>query len=296
VPPKWAPASIQKIAINAVMAGCRSDYFPVVLAAVECVLDESFNLYGVQATTNPVAPCFVVNGPIRIELEMNCGYGVFGEGNRANSTIGRAVRLVLRNIGGGILGELDRSTTGWPGRIGLCFGENEEQNPWEPLSVDRGFPKGTNTISLFGIGGYMNLEDHHSTTGLGMLQHFSRMLAMGAGGPYTGSPLISLCPDHIAVLMEDGFDKSSIKKYLFENARIKPAGLTQPVAEEWIRLRNYRNQLSGSDQPETNMETWIPFATSVESISVVVAGGAGRHSGLLIPTFTAASVTKEIRR
>ena len=296
--PKWAPATIQKVAINAVMAGCLPAYFPVVVTAVECVLEEAFNLYGVQATTNPIGPCFVVNGPIRNELEMNCGYNVFGPGNRANATIGRAVRLALNNIGGGVPGDLDRATQGWPGKYNLCFGENEEQNPWEPYSVDRGFPKGTNTITLFGIGGFTNLADLHSNTGLGILGTICRLVAMGGGTPSGGSPLMVICPEHAGTMAEDGMSKADVKKYLFENARAKPSGFTPPVAEAWIGPRNRQTQVSGSDAPEFTVDSWGQLAPAVDHIQIVVAGGAGCHSALLSPSFGGVGtiVTKEIRK
>ena len=295
VAPKWAPASIQKVAINAVMAGCLPEYFPVVVAAIECVLEESYNLYSVQATTNPVGPAFVINGPIRNELKMNCGYNVFGEGNRANMTIGRAVRLVLRNIGGGIPGDLDRATTGWPGKVSLCFGENEEQSPWEPYSVDRGFPKGANTITLMGLGGFTNLGDLHSTTGLGVLGTFCRLIAMGGGAPASGTPLIAVCPEHAGTMAEDGISKADAKKYLFENARVKPSGFTQAIAEEWVRIRNNAIQASGSGQPEVTVDSWGQLSQSPDNIQIVVAGGAGCHSALLPTTLGGTLITKEIR-
>lgn len=298
VAPKWAPASVQKVAVNAVMAGCLPAYFPVVVAAVECVLEEDYNLFGVQATTNPVGPCFVVNGPIRNELQINYGYNVLGQGNRANATIGRAVRLVLNNLGGGVPGELDRSTQGWPGKYTLCFGENEERNPWEPYSVDRGFPKGTNTITLFGIGGFTNLADLHSNTALGVLTTFCRYIAMGGGVPSGGSPIIAICPEHAEIIARDGMAKADVKKFLFENARVKPGGFTTPVAEEWIRTRNRQIQVSGSGAPEFTLDSWGQMSQASEHIQIVVAGGVGPHSALLAPTFGGVNtiVTKEIRK
>jgi len=295
VAPKWGQATIQKIAINAVMAGCLPEYFPVVVTAVECILEESMNMLGVQATTNPVSPAVMVNGPIRHELKMNNGYNVYGEGNRANSTIGRALRLVLRNIGGGIPGDLDRSTNGWPGRA-LCFAENEEANPWTTYAEDQGFSRNTNTVTTFSVGGFMNLGDHHSTTGLGLLQHFCRILGNGAGDPYARFPVISLCPEFVQLLVEDGFNKEDVKKYLFENGRIRASGFPQPVGEEYLRARNEMAEKAGSTLPKLEMDSWIPFANSANDIALFVAGGAGRHSALLIPSFGgAAKATKEIK-
>src|SRR5207244_7574502 len=132
-----------------VMAGCLPEYLPVVLAAVEAVCTDAFNIHGVLATTMPVGPVLVVNGPIRRRIGMNSGKNVFGQGNRANATIGRALQLVVRNVGGGRPGEVDSATFGNPGKYTFCFAEDEEGSPWEALSVERGFPEGISTVMLF---------------------------------------------------------------------------------------------------------------------------------------------------
>jgi hypothetical protein len=139
VPPGQGEGTVEKIAINAVMVGCTPDAMPVILAALEAMLEEPFNLYGIQATTHPVAPLLIVNGPIRNKIGINSGYNVFGQGTRANATIGRAIRLILVNLGGGIPGKLDRSTQGQPSKYSFCIAENEEASPWAPLHVERGF-------------------------------------------------------------------------------------------------------------------------------------------------------------
>jgi hypothetical protein len=148
VPPDLAPVSVEKVAINAVMAGCRPEYLPVVLAAVEAICTDEFNMHGVLATTMPVAPVFVVGGPIAARIGMNGGPNVFGQGNRANSTIGRAVQLVVRNIGGGRPGEVDRATFGQPGKLSFCFTEGED-SPWEPLAESLGATPGADTVTAF---------------------------------------------------------------------------------------------------------------------------------------------------
>lgn len=149
VPPDLVECTVEKAAVNAVMAGCRPEYLPVVLTALEAVCAEEFNMHGVLATTMPHGPVLIVNGPVAGRIGMNAGAGVLGPGNRANSTIGRAVQLVVRNIGGGRPGEIDMSTHGSPAKVGFCFSEAEESSPWEPLSVDRGFPPGTSTVTAF---------------------------------------------------------------------------------------------------------------------------------------------------
>ena len=149
VPPNLAPATVEKVAINAVMAGCKPEYLPVVIAAVEAACTDAFNLHGVLATTYFVGPLVVVNGPVRHEIGLNCGRNVFGQGTRANATIGRALQLVVRNVGGGRPGEVDMSTLGQPGKFGACIGELEELSCWEPLHVERGFDRDQSTVTVF---------------------------------------------------------------------------------------------------------------------------------------------------
>ena len=142
IPPALQPATVEKIAVNAVMAGCKPEYLPVVLAAVEAVLDEGFAMHGVLATTMFVGPVVVVNGPIRRRIGMNAKGNALGQGNRANGAIGRALQLVIRNVGGGRPQEVDRATLGNPGKYTYCFAEDEEGSCWEPLSVERGMKPG----------------------------------------------------------------------------------------------------------------------------------------------------------
>jgi hypothetical protein len=138
IAPRMATATVEKVAINAVMAGCRPEFMPVVVAALRAMARPEFNLAGVQGTTHPVAPLVMVNGPIRERIGINCGSNVFGQGFRANATIGRAVRLVLINIGQGIPGKTDMATFGTPCKFSYCAGENEENSPWDGCHRQRG--------------------------------------------------------------------------------------------------------------------------------------------------------------
>src|SRR5204863_474224 len=139
VPPNYGRATVEKIAVNAVMAGCRPEYLPVVIAAVDAICDPAFDLHGVSATTNAPTPLVVINGPVRGKLGVNCAAGVFGPGWRANATIGRAVRLVCVNLGGARPGVVSMSTLAHPGRYTYCIGEHEEVSPWTSLAVEHGF-------------------------------------------------------------------------------------------------------------------------------------------------------------
>ena len=148
VPPKNGAATIEKIAINCVMAGCRPEYGPVVIAALEAMLEPAFNLYGVQGTTHCCAPLVIVSGPVVKELEFNYRENVFGGGSRANATVGRAIRLILWNIGSGYPGKVDMATLGHPGKYTYCIAEDPEQNPWEPLHVERGLEAGESGVTV----------------------------------------------------------------------------------------------------------------------------------------------------
>ena len=165
VPPNLAPVTVEKIAVNAVMAGCKPEYLPVVIAALEAVCTDTFNIHGIMSTTWGATPVMVVNGPIRHRLEMNMGMMALGYGTRSNATIGRALKLVLRNVGGARPGDIERSTLGAPGKFTTCFAEWEERSPWEPLHVERGFDKDENVVTVFGLeAGSRQIADQTSRT------------------------------------------------------------------------------------------------------------------------------------
>ena len=141
------------------MAGCRPAYLPVLIAAVEAVADQRLNIQGIQATTNSAAPWIIVNGPLAAMLGINAGLNCLGQGHRANATLGRALRLILQNIGGALPGEMDRATHGQPGKYTFCCAENEAANPWTPLHVERGFAAGDSVVTVVGIAGSVEVVD-----------------------------------------------------------------------------------------------------------------------------------------
>jgi len=270
MPPNYGRLTVEKIAINAVMAGCRPDYLPVVIAAIEALADPPFNLDSVQATTHPVAPLIVVNGPIARELEINAGSNAFGQGFRANVTIGRAVRLVLMNVGGGLPGTGDRATQGSPAKLAYCVAENEAESPWEPLHVEAGLPADVSTVTAFGCEGPHNIQDHHSNTARGVLLTVAG--AMGQAGSNNllgrGWPLLSFGPEHAATVAKEGFTKKQVKEFLFEHARYPLAKL----GREYQQAQLARHDVA--DGPGT----MIPIVRTADDLSVIVAGGAGKHS------------------
>jgi hypothetical protein len=210
VPPDLVDCTVEKVAVNAVMAGCRPEYLPVVLAAVEAACTPEFNMHGLLCTTMPVGPILVVNGPITERIGMNSGINVLGQGNRANTTIGRALQLVVRNVGGGRPGEIDRATQGSPAKYGLCFPEDEAGSPWESLAESRGVAAGVDAVTLFPGEGPRLIFDQASRSpeslvkhlALGLRSSVSPKLAMVFDG------MLVLSPEHMSRFADAGWDRA----------------------------------------------------------------------------------------
>ena len=217
VPPKWGRATVEKVAINAVMAGCKPAYLPLILRAVEAMTNEQFNLHGVQVTTSHVGPMLVVNGPIRKQLEINDGFNLFGQGWRANATIGRALRFVCTNIGGALPGELDRAAFGHAGKYTCCIAEKEEASPWNAMHVDRGFQAEDSTVTVFAAAGPQTVNDHGSNTAEGILNTISENIA--APGNSSGETLLVIGVEHAKTISEDGFSKADIRRYIADTTK-----------------------------------------------------------------------------
>ncbi len=216
VPPDYEPCTVEKVAVNAVMAGCRPEYMPVVIAAVRAFLDEQFAAHSLIATTGFVGPVIVVNGPVRKRLRMNAGVNVLGQGNRANSTIGRALQLTIRNVGGGKPGGIDRSTLGTPGKLGFCFAENEEESCWESLAVERGVPEGVSAVTLFAGAGVRAVSDPRSRTPDSLVRSFAACLRSTHHPKMFPGPdaLIVVSPEHQRQFREAGWSKAKFMSEL----------------------------------------------------------------------------------
>ena len=271
VPPDFAEATVEKVAINAVMAGCRPEYLPVVLAAVEAACTDTFNMHGLLCTTWFAGPVVIVNGPARHELRMNSGVNALGQGNRANATIGRALQLVVRNVGGGRPGEIDRATLGTPGKYTFCFAEDEEGSPWEPLSVERGVPEGTSAVTLFAGYGPHAVADQLSRTP----ESLARSLAWALEAVWHrklalyGDAVLVVSPEHARVFAQAGWSKARLREELLRL-------LTQP-GTEMVRgalgcAEGMPESLAGADIPK-----YMP-----EGLLIVHAGGgAGLFSAVI---------------
>ena len=280
VPPNYGRATVEKIAVNAVMAGCRPEYLAVVLAAVEAVCDEAFDLHGVSATTNAPAPLLIINGPLRKTLDVNCGAGVFGPGWRANATIGRAVRLVCVNVGGATPGVVSMSTLAHPGRYTYCIGEWEEQNPWEPLHVEHGFERGESTVAVLAADAPLGVYDHRSRTASDLLSTVAASMAVIMNHKMThwGDTLLVLGPEHARTVAGDGWSKAEVRRFLFERLQ-RPVRDLVPGRDGGEGLPDH--VLRKFAHPERD-ETLVPKFRAPEHIKIVVAGGtAGRFSAIV---------------
>jgi hypothetical protein len=222
VPPALAPATVEKIAINAVMAGCKPEYLPVVLAAVEAVLDESFAMHGVLATTMFVGPVVIVNGPVRRQIGMNAKGNALGQGNRANSSIGRALQLVIRNIGEGRPQEVDRATLGNPGKLSYCFAEDEEGSSWEPLAVERGVKPGGSAVTVFAGFGLQGVVDQKSREPESLARSMAASLKAihnVKSAPGCDAVLV-VCPEHERTFRNAGWSKARLYEELYRLCEI----------------------------------------------------------------------------
>ena len=289
IPPRMRMATVEKLAVNAVMAGCRPECFPVVLAALDAALDDDIHLYGIQTATNTGSPLIIVNGPVVKRLGFNSGGNVFGQGNRANATVGRALQLVLRNVGGDIPGETDMATHGHCGKLGFCIAENEDASPWEPLHVERGFKQEDSAVTVIGGSSPQNIFTYGCETGAEILDHFVGSLT-GLGHNniiFPTGPLFVLSPEHAQTLARDGYTKQSVKQYLFEKARIPLARFARRTVDGLRHRRARWFEIAGDPDH-------IGVADRASDINIVVAGGAGIHSQFVPTSFSCGPVTRRI--
>ncbi len=288
IAPGFGAATVERIAINAVMAGCDPEYLPVVIAATEAAADPRFNLQAIQATTNPVAVWVVINGPIAARLAVNATYNCIGQGTWANATIGRALRLILQNLGGALPGEMDRATQGQPGKFTFCCAENEAASPWEPLHVERGHAREASTVTVVGAEGTMNMNTH-SKDADELLRVIAETMVHPPSNEYChgGEPWLMLGPEHADILAAGGYDKARVKARLWELTKM-PAG--RMSVKDLLRVRDSRSQEFG----KISDETLLTIAHRPEDIMLLVAGGPGTHS-VYVPCFgNSNAITREI--
>jgi len=285
--PRYGEATPLRLAANAVMAGCRPEYFPLLVLAIEAMCEEPFNLYGVQATTHLCAPLVIVNGPVALELDINSGHNAFGPGRRANATIGRAIRLALLNIGGAIPGTGDMSTFGAPSKYSYLVAENEAASPWEPLHVERGLPREASAVTVIGAECLHNINDHESLSAEGILTTIAGTMSVTGSNDiyYEAQPLVIMSPEH-AKTVAIGYSKAEAKRFLQEHATLPLGKFSPENIERRFRVTfKERYAKAGPDAP-------VFAVQRAGDIIIAVIGGAGKHSAY-VPTFGA---TKAVTR
>ena len=288
IAPGFGAATVERIAINAVLAGCDPEALPVLVAATEAIVAPEFNLQGIQATTNPVAVWLILNGPLAKTLGVNATFNCLGQGTWANATIGRALRLVLQNIGGALPGEMDRATQGQPGKYSFCCAENEEASPWEPLHVERGHARGASTVTVVGAEGNLNMNTHTKDAGE-LVRAFAETIQHPPCNDYChgGEPWLVIGPEHAEIFHRAGLSKAELKRQLWEHSKMPAARMTD---RDILRVRDSRGAELGEIRPDTP----LPVSHRPEDIYLIVAGGPGTHS-TYIPSFgNTQSVTRAI--
>ena len=263
------------------------------VAAIKAALDQDFNLAGNAATTGGAAQVLIVNGPIAEQLGINGDAACFGPGSRANAAIGRSVRLVIRNVGGLIPGEMDKATLATPGRYSFCFSENESRSPWEPRNISLGYPHGCSTVTMFAVRGVYTIMETTVATGLEVLQTIvGNMKAVGISNYYqigTGAQIVVvICPEHADEISSSGLSKSDVQEFIYQNARMPLSSL--------VGRAHYGNRNWPSWVDETNPDTLVPIVRASEDIVPIVAGGDGRHSAWLAGWGVTRMATEEIVR
>jgi hypothetical protein len=276
----------EKVAINAVLAGCKPEYMPVVLAAVEGIGDPAWGYHGPGTSTGGAAVLVVVNGPIARALDINAGDNLFGPGWRANATIGRAVRLVMRNVCGSRPGTLDRATLGHPGRLSYVIAENETESPWPPLHVERGFRPAQSTVTVMAAEAPHQFYNQLSNTAEGILTTLCD--DMRISGNVVGQPqyLVILAGEHTRTMAQDGWTKPQVRQFIFDHTHNSLAHLKQT------------HRLAGAVQPGDEARL-RPLVESPDDILVIAAGGSAGAFSAYIPGWgskrSSQIVTKEVR-
>lgn len=280
VPMAWGEATVELVAANAVMAGCEPRHFPVVLAALRATLTPDFNLYGIQATTHPVAPMTVVHGPIARELGVHGGSGALGPGFRANACIGRALRLTLMNVGATYPGEADRATQGTPAKFTYCASESPDC-PWPEFHTTRGFEAQESAVSVFGLEAPHNINDHQSDDPGRVLDIAADVMrALGNNNWYLAHHgrtdfVVALGPEHARLAADEGWSREDVRDYLYHAAVRTVADLR--TGGQW----SLRDWPAWTEALARRDDALVPVVRRPEDIHVLVIGGPGKHSAVM---------------
>ena len=277
IPPCFGVATVEKIAANAVMSGCTPDMMRVLIPLTRAICGERFNAHGLQATTHFAAPLIIINGPIRHQLGFHSGQNLFSNVARANSTLGRALQLILLQLGGAKPTGIDMSALGNPGKFSFCIAENEEENPWYPLHVEAGLMKDQSALTLFGGEAPHGVSDHKARTARGVLKTISYSLATvwSYRACMMLEAMLILCPEHVDTIKRSGWTKEDVRQFLFENTGI-PHRCFNEEDGEGIGVQSAYRTINIDGEP-----CYQKFR-SPDQIKIVVAGGrAGKFSAII---------------
>ncbi|BDZ70273.1 hypothetical protein [Methanobacterium petrolearium] len=265
LPPKMGKATPEKIAINAVMAGCLPSFQPLLEQVIKAISHEKFNLAGVNATTHPVSICTIINGPLAGQLGLNSSVGCLGPGNLTNATIGRAMRLCLINIAGAIPGVGDHATHGSPAKYSFCFAENEEKNPWESLHVERGYCQEDSAVTVIAAEAPHNVNDHRSQTAEELLDTIiNTATTAGCNNSHVpGEILVIMSPEHAQTINRNGWSKKDVQRYIHQNSHLPVV-----LGDRGGRKLDEKLIINGN----------VHITRSPQDVVLVVAGGPGRHT------------------
>lgn len=280
VPPRNGIATIEKIAINCVMAGCKPEYVPIVIAALEAMLQERFNLNGVQATTNPCAPLAIVSGPAVRSLEFNTRENAFGHGSRANAAVGRAIRLILWNIGGGYPGDPCKTTLGQPGYYSFCIAEDAETTPWEPLNTEAGFGPDDTAVMVVAVGAPSMIQSGAgSKPAEDVLYVLGRSVAVLGSSNFNGGDMVlALGPMTAKNLADAGFAKADVKREIMRHATVS----VRDAKRRHSIPPSHPMHWSKATNPDDD-DARVPFIREPDNLVLLVTGAwgsAGAHCAL----------------
>jgi hypothetical protein len=278
VAPRWGELKRQVLAINMVMAGCKPEYAPVVRAAVRALAEPAFNLNGVQATTHLAAPLLVVNGPVARQIGMNGGANAFGSGNRANATIGRAIRLIMLNVGGGRAPDLDKCTLGSPAKYSYAICENEEESPFAPYHVAAGHRDEDSTVFVIAAEAPHSVSDHHCNDPEGILDTICSAMSTVASNTAVlgGHCAVALGLEHALSIAKHGWNRSDVASYLCMHSGNRFEALSRRHRYGKVYNRNLPKWY------KRDPDSRIPIVESPDRIHLFVVGGrAGRFSAFI---------------
>ncbi len=286
VPPIDETATVRTVAAHAVMAGCKPEYMPVVLAGLEAVVEDQFSMGGIQGTMHSVAPLMIVNGPYAREIGLQGGSGCFGPGFRANATIGRSIRLLLHNLGGGIPNICSMSTFSQPCRFTFCIRENEEESPWEPLSVTRGFHAEENVVTAVAVENPKLMFDDTSREPESLLIGIADTMAhLGAMNALRRSDMaVAISPEHTTTLSGAGLAKADVQDRLCKMAGRTLGELKRGGGYHEDRIKNLPIDVDLNDD-----NAFVPTIKNSSDLIIIVAGGVPGPISAIMSGWTGAS-------